>query len=377
MRPKPLYCDFAAATPLDPRVLRAMTPYFSRSYGNPGSLHSFGQDAITALDRARETLAGLMGVTFRDVIFTASATEANNLAIRNMKPGTILIGATEHESVREAAYALRAEGYVVQEIPVRPDGRLDLDAFASLLTDQVTGVSVMHANNETGTIHPIREIGELVRAKTKALFHVDASQSFAFFAVSPAELGADLVTISSQKIYGPKGCGVLAIGKGVSVRPFVFGGGQEFGIRSGTENVPAIVGCAKAAEIAVALRAKEGKRLSALSYSFFKGVSRLFPALRVNGMPFPRKSETALPHIVNVWFPGILAEDLLTRLDRLGVAASSGSACSARAITGSPILEAMYHKEGKRSRESVRFSFGRPTTPASIALLLRRIHQSL
>ena len=281
-----IYLDYAATTPVDPAVLRAMRPYFSEKFGNAGSLHSFGQEAISALDVARETIAASIGADFREIIFAGSATEANNLAIRGVvdklkiinsklqKP-RIIVSAIEHESILETARDLEKKGVDVVYLPVSKTGIVDLKKLATSLNKNTVLVSVMYANNEIGTVQPIKKIAEVIREFKKdhpILFHTDASQAFQFLDCSVAELGVDLMTISSHKIYGPKGAGALYI-KGsnkkstandLSLIPQITGGGQEFGARSGTENIPAIVGFAKAAKLIARSRQVENKRIAEL-----------------------------------------------------------------------------------------------------------------
>ncbi len=269
-----IYLDHAAATPVSPAVLAAMQPYFGRKYGNPGSLHSFGQEAMAAVDAARAKIAQAIGAEFREVVFTASATEANNLALRSAvrqfkiknpklkaRP-KIIISAVEHESVLETAYDLENDGVEVVEIPVDRKGVVDLKALEKELDARTVLVSVMYVNNEIGSVQPIAEISEAIKKWKRAagnpktaypLLHTDAAQAPAYFNCDVARLGADLMTLSSQKINGPKGVGALYIGPirpiGL-IGPMVTGGGQEHGLRSGTENVPGIVGFATAMEAA-------------------------------------------------------------------------------------------------------------------------------
>jgi cysteine desulfurase len=389
MKPR-IYLDHAATTPVDPRVLRAMTPYFSTAYGNPGSLHGFGQDAMAAVDAARESIAHAIGADFREILFTASATEANNLALRGAvrawrarhasvttegRRPRIVIGAIEHEAVHETAEALAREDAVeVVTVPVDAEGFIDPAAVAAALTDDTVIVSIMHGNNEVGTVEPIAAIADAIRAYRKGepsrpwpLFHTDAAQTFSFLSCDVEALGVDMMTLSAHKMYGPKGIGALYIRGGSAAThpaplvPIVTGGGQEFGLRSGTENVPLIVGFAKAATLAATLREKEAKRLTALREYSLRAIKKTVRSAAVNG---PRKGRV-LPHIVNVVIPGVRAEDLITWLDLAGIAVSSGSACRARAIAPSSVIRALGHSEA-RARESIRISMGRGTTEAHI-----------
>ncbi len=363
---KRIYLDYAATTPVDPAVLHAMQPYFSTKFGNPGSLHSFGQEAIGAIDQSRETIARSIGAGFREIIFTGSATEANNLALRgavragdgNRRP-RIIVSAIEHESVLEAARDLERDGVEVIYLPVNRNGAVGLAELKKSLNDRTALVSVMYANNEIGSIQPIAEIAKIIHDHSpKIIFHTDAVQAFQFLDCNVRGLGVDVMTISSHKIYGPKGAGALYVRKGVNIQPITAGGGQEFGLRSGTENAPAIVGFAKAVERADVARKKECTRVAALHRELWRGIKKIYPKTEING-------DAALPNILNIYFPGLAAQDLLTRFDLAGLAVSSGSACRSRAMESSYVIEALgYSKE--RAKSSVRFSLGRPTTTGDI-----------
>ncbi len=409
-----IYLDYAAATPVDLRVRRAMEPFFAGAFGNPGSLHAFGQEAIAAVDRSRGTIARLLGADFREIIFTASATEANNLALRGAFAAArrggfpdagrcpkIIVSAIEHESVMETARALEREGAEMVIAPVDRAGVLDLAAFSRLIDDRTILVSVMQANNEIGTVQPIAEIGRILAAfradgvvrplrgnlprgshpSRWPLFHTDAAQGILFLDASARNLGVDLMTLSSHKLYGPKGAGVLYIAQRGSVdypiAPVVFGGGQEFGLRSGTENVPAVVGFAAAVEIAAAARSKEGKRLKGLRAALWRGIGTFAPDARVNGIVPGRDDAGALPGILNIYFPGCDAGELLTRLDLAGVAVSAGSACAARSPEPSPVIRAIAPSEPVRARASIRFSMGRHSTGGEITRCLKILRQCL
>jgi cysteine desulfurase len=376
-----IYLDYAASTPVDPEVLRAMEPYFMGKFGNPGSLHFFGQEAIAAVDRSRESIARSIGADFRQFIFTGSATEANNLALRgaikkfyevkkaearNIVP-RIIVSTIEHESVLETAKELQGEGVEVVYAPVDARGVVDEKFIKENLTADTVLVSVMYANNEIGTIQPVSAVAKAVKdfrgMGMFPLFHTDAAQAFQFLDCDIRALGADLMTVSAHKIYGPKGIGGLYIKGMKAVRPVTFGGGQEFGLRSGTENVPAIVGFAKAAEIAVAAREKESKRIGGLTEELWQGIKKVTPDAEINGVV---DSNERLPNILNIYFPRRAAQDLLTKFDLAGLAVSSGSACHSRALEASYVIAALgYNIE--RAKASIRFSLGRLTTKAEIA----------
>ncbi len=398
MPSKRLYFDFAAGTPVDPVALRAMQPYFGEQFGNPGSLHSYGQEAVNALDRARETLAAAIGCNFREIVFTASATEANNLAIigtlkkfREEHPEIarprIIISAIEHESVMETVHALgddQRENVEVITLPVDKEGYVDPQQLVGLVDASTVLVSVMYGNNEIGTAEPVAKIVHIVAAlrsegRTFAKAHTDAAQVFQFMPCSVGDLGVDLMTLSAQKIYGPKGAGLLYVRnldtpRTMPLTPLIYGGGQEYGLRSGTENVPAIVGFAKAVELAVKYREKEAARLQKLKEYCWAQIKKTFPKTQVNG-PRPHLSghvSKILPHILNIYLPGHDAQDVITAFDLQSIAVSAGSACSARSLEPSPVIEALgYSKE--RARQSIRVSFGRSTTKGKIIQLVKAL----
>ncbi|HUZ92945.1 MAG TPA: cysteine desulfurase family protein [Candidatus Paceibacterota bacterium] len=408
---KKIYLDYAASTPVDPAVFEAMRPYFSEKFGNPGSLHSFGQEAIAVVDRSRETIAKAIGAEFREIIFTGSATEANNLALRgavnnlrsqisDLKTPRIIISAIEHESVLETARDLEKDGIEVIYLPVDACGAVDMGKLKSSLNERTVLVSIMYANNEIGTIQPIKEIAEIVHGqrangptsqRARPLLHTDAVQAFQFLDCGVNALGVDLMTLSAHKIYGPKGIGALyrRIYDTCLPQAMVTGGGQEFGLRSGTENVPSIAGFAKTVEL---LRSPAnshelaGKKIAALRDRFWVELKKIYPKAEVNGQTANSNPQLAnyrlpitdyrLPNILNVYFPDHLAEDLLAKLDLAGLAVSAGSACRSRAVESSYVLEALgYSKD--RAKRSVRFSFGRPTTEGEIDRALGIVKESL
>lgn len=390
-----IYLDYAATTPVDQVVLRATQPYFSKKFGNAGSLHSFGQEVVSALDASRETIASLLGVGFQEIVFTSSATEANNLALggavekwrrvhRGARKPRIIISAIEHESVSETARLLEKEGVDVAILPVDASGVAEGGRLKELLNNETVIVSIMYANNETGVIQPIAQLAEIVREFREShgdprwpVFHTDAVQAFQFLDCNPLSLGVDLMTISSHKIYGPKGAGALYVkGSGFTLQnndiliPATTGGGQEFGLRSGTENIPAIVGFSKAATLVFGSRGASSRRIATLRAELLRGIKKICRGAEMNG------GGPALPNILNVYFPVREAQDLLTRFDRMGLAASSGSACRARAHQASSVLGAMGCSH-ERSRSSIRFSLGRPTTKTEIIRALAVIKKAL
>lgn len=418
-----IYLDNAATTPLDSEVKKAMEPYFDVDYGNPNSLHWFGQQARAAVDEARETIATAIGARFREVIFTGSATEANNLALRGAikkarvtfdalqpgKPMKIIVSSIEHDSILDTANDLEKEGIEVVRIPVNEKGLVDVQQIKNALDDRTVLVSIMYANNETGTIAPIKEIAQVIKTFRERengipyypLFHTDAVQAFQFLPCDVNDLGVDLTTLSAHKIYGPKGAGALYARTMDSVThmhddrmyiisPRISGGGQEFGMRSGTENVPAIVGFGKAVEMVGARREDESKRLLQLQERLWEGIQDFFPDAILNGEGMDSRfhgndrkengngtgTRLSLPNILNVYFPGHRGGELLIALDLQGVAVSSGSACAARSAMPSHVLSAMGF-DNERAGGSLRFSLGRHTTEAEIDVTVAALRKVL
>ncbi|MGC9611050.1 MAG: cysteine desulfurase family protein [Minisyncoccia bacterium] len=376
MKPKRIYLDYAASTPVAPEVLKAMAPYWSDKFGNPSSVHSFGQEALSAVDRARETVTKAImrppAGEFREIIFTGSATEANNLALwgtllgaRNFMKGLpkIIVSSIEHESVLQTARDMESAGEIELAIlPVDRNGIVDVKKIEKELNERTILVSVMYVNNEIGSVQPIAEISKIVATyksgKSYPLFHTDAAQAFNYFNCDVNELGVDLMTLSGQKIYGPKGIGALYARnqkqKTYNLKPIITGGGQEFGLRSGTENVPLIVGFAKAVELAEKCRKESAKKVLGLRNYFWKGLKKFYPGAEING-------DSKTLHILNIYFPTEFAGDLLVKLDIAGIAVSAGSACTARAYTPSYVLQAL-NLSPERVRGSLRFSFGKNNT---------------
>ncbi|MCP6720051.1 MAG: cysteine desulfurase [Patescibacteria group bacterium] len=403
---KKIYLDYAATTPIDERVLEAMNAYFTDKFGNPGSLHSFGQEAIAAVDKSRETITGAIGAKFEEIVFTGSATEANNLALRgvvknfNFLPLKIIVSSIEHESVLETARDLEEEDVEVVYLPVSREGFVDLEGLKSSLDERTVLVSIMYANNEVGVIQPVAEISKIVKGfNSKILVHADAVQAFQYLDCDVDELGVDLMTLSAHKIYGPKGVGALYVRNlepetqkslpSRQVDPLITGGGQEFGLRSGTENIPGIVGFARAIELISKhipvdptrdKRELENERIKELRDYFWKGLKKIYPSADTNpeevalgyNLGYNLGQPKYLPNILNVYFPDHLAEDLLIKLDMAGVAVSSSSACRARSTKPSHVLEAL-GLPTKRIKNSIRFSLGRFTDRQEIKEALERI----
>lgn len=389
---KKIYLDYAATTPVDILVEKVMKPYFNRKFGNPSSLHFFGQEALAVIDESRAKIAKNIGADFKEIVFTGSATEANNLVLRgivkNVKQPRIIISAIEHESVLETARDLEKTGVEVIYLPVNRDGIVDLVKLKKSLNERTVLISIMYANNEIGIIQPIAEIMKIIKNFRKInnllfpLLHTDAVQAFQFLDCDVNKLGVDLMTLSAHKIYGPKGIGALYIRQKKEldkktiihnskfIIPNITGGGQEFGLRSGTENVAGIAGFAKAVELAAKNREKENKRIGELSGYFWKEIKKIYPKAKINGPKIGAKNR--LPNILNIYYPDNSAEDLLIKLDLAGVAVSSGSACSSRALSLSHVLKACGFSD-KRIKSSLRFSFGRFTTMAEIKEALKKM----
>jgi cysteine desulfurase len=363
MSVKFVYLDHAATTALRPEVLAAMAPYFAEQFGNPSSQHRWGRQARNALEQARERLAGALGAKRREIVFTGGGTEADNMAVLGRwraacrgpgRPGAIACSAVEHKAVGAAAQCAADEGAELILLGVDEAGRVDLAAVDEAVRARPCVVSVMWANNEVGTIEPVREIGERCRA-AGVVFHTDAVQAFAKVRVRVDETPCDLLSLSAHKVGGPKGIGALYIREGVTVLPLVHGGGQERELRPGTENVAAAVGFAVAAELAAAEQEQSARRLLGLRTRLERGLREIVPEIVVNG-----PSEERLPNIVNVTVPGADQEGLLIGLDLEGVAASGASACQSGAIKPSHVLAAMGRIRGGDA--SVRLSLGHTTT---------------
>ncbi len=362
-----IYLDNNATTPLDERVLEAMMPYLKESYGNPSSsTHAFGWTAEAAVDVAREELAEAIGASPEEVFFTSGATEADNWALCGMlDPGDhLIVSATEHEAVLETARHLARCGVGVTVLPVDRFGVASPEALREEITPETALVSVMLANNETGTLNPVRELAEAAH-EAGVPFHIDAAQALGKVPVDAAELGADLMSLSAHKCYGPKGVGALYVRRrpprGVRrarPEPLLRGGGQERGMRSGTLNVPAIVGFGRAATLAAEALPEEAERVSRLRDTLWEGISSGVPGARPNGHP-----DCRLPNTLNVSLPGVVAGELLAALP--DVAASAGSACASSEPEASHVLRAMGLDEAL-ALSSLRFGLGRFTTEEEV-----------
>ena len=370
---KRIYLDHSATTPVDPEVATLMMTYYTEKYGNPSSVHSFGREAKQALEQARSQVAELIGATPSEVTFTSGGTEADNLAILGTadalrkKGKHIITSCIEHHAVLETCEYLEKNGFDLTIIPVDEEGILSLEEVRKAIRPDTILISVMHANNEVGSIQPIAEIGKLAR-EHGITFHVDAVQSLGKIPIDVQEMNIDLLTVSSHKIYGPKGVGALYIRKGVRVMPLVHGGGQEKKRRSGTENTPGIIGFGKACELAGQRMAEDAEHQEKLRDKLMNGILERIDYVKVNG-PL---GKDRLPNNVNVSIQFVEGESLLLSLDMLGVAASSGSACTSGSLDPSHVLLAMglIHEI---AHGSLRFSLGRQNTEEEIDYVLEQL----
>jgi cysteine desulfurase len=367
-----IYLDHAATTPVHPDVLEAMLPYFSDAGHNPSSLHAEGRRARAALDFARDRVASALDVARKEITFVGSGSEANNQAIigtsrlHRDRGRHIVSTQIEHHAVLHALDALRDEGFDVTLLPVDERGLVDPQSFTGALRDDTVLATVMFANNEIGVLQPIAELAAAAR-KRGVLFHTDAIQGVGLNPIAPRELGVDLLSLSAHKFYGPKGVGVLYVRDGVALAPLVHGGGQEFGRRSGTENVPGIVGLAAALERAVAGQRDRANRVGALRDRLESGILASVDGVRINGAGAPR-----LPNNSNISFEGIDSDALLMQLDLAGVAVSAGSACASGALEPSHVLAALAI-DSRWHRGVVRFSLGEATTEEDIERVLELV----
>ncbi len=368
-----VYLDHAATTPLDPAVLEAMLPHLREHYGNPSSVHALGRRARFAVEESREHVAAALGAEPGEVVFTSGGTEANNAALcavmRQAGAGAHLVtSAAEHEAVLQPAEALAAEGYGVTVLQPQRHGAVTPAQVEAALTERTALVSLMHANNELGTLTPIREVAALCRARG-VLLHCDAVQTAGLLALDVHDLGADLVSLSGHKIYGPKGVGVLYVRGGVELAPHVRGGAQERGRRGGTENVAAIAGLAAALARAVEAAGERAARIAALRDRLVRHVREGLPAGRFV-LNTPVEAQPVAPHVVSLTFPPqegqpLDGEMLLLGLDMEGVCASAGSACTSGALEPSHVLRAI-GLERETAPAAVRFSLGKDTTEEDI-----------
>jgi len=369
-----IYMDYHATTPVDPEVFAAMAPWFTQEFGNPASQqHVFGWRAREAVEAAREQVAALVGATAREIVFTSGATESNNLALKGVarlfreRGDHILTVATEHRAVLDPCARLEREGFHVTRLPVGSDGLVDPDDVARALGDRTVLLSVMHANNEIGVVQPLAELGRLAKRRG-VFFHSDAAQSAGKVPLDVQALGLDLVSLSAHKLYGPKGVGALYVRRRdprVRLLPELDGGGHERGLRSGTPNVPGIVGFGAACALAARLREDEAARLLALRERLRTGIVAALPEVRLNGHPTQR-----LPGNLNLAFAGVEGESVL--LGMADVALSSGSACTSASLEPSHVLKAIGLPDDL-AHGSLRFGLGRFTTEDEVDTVVARV----
>jgi cysteine desulfurase len=363
---KRIYLDHTATTPLDPLVFEAMSPYFIEKYGNASSIHRYGQDAKAAIEESREVVAKLIGAKPAEIVFVGSGTESDNMALKgaalHMKragKNHIITTKVEHHAVLETCEYLAENGFQVTFLNVDEYGTIDPEVVRKAITYNTGLISIMHVNNEVGSINPIAEVGEIAK-ENGIIFHTDAVQAFGKIPVNVKDLHVDLLAITAHKLYGPKGIGALYIRRGVVVEKLLHGGGQEWGKRASTESVPLIVGFAKAAEIASGLMDSDWKRLNQLKLYLTEEIKKKYPFAIFNGHP-----KDNIPNIVSVSFDDskikVDGEALILGLDLEGVAVSSGSACASGSVKPSHVLLAMGRSK-ETAKATVRFSTGRRTT---------------
>ena len=367
--------DYAATTPVDPRVLKAMTPYFTQKYGNTMSLHKQGREAKTALENSRTTIASLMNAQPNELIFTGSATEANNTALKgiayaNKNKGKHIITSTiEHSSILEPAQWLEKQGFEITHLPVDKLGLINLNQLENTIRKDTILVSIMHANNEIGTIQEIEKIGQICKEKN-VIFHSDAAQSFGKIPIDTKKMNINLLSVNSHKMYGPKGVGALYIKKGTKIEPLLHGGGHEHKKRSSTVNVAGIVGFAEAAKIQKKEMKSDAEKQTKLRDTLIKELLKIDDS-HLNGHPTKR-----LPNNANLWFAYIEGESLLLQLDMDGISASTGSACSSDSLEPSHVLLAIGLKP-QEAHGSLRLSLGKYTTKEDIDHVLEAVPKAV
>ncbi len=370
MTPKrQVYLDHAATTPVHPEVFQEMRIVLETHFGNPSSLHFYGRAVKQRLEIARERVARLLNAEHEEIYFTSGGTEADNLAIIGTawalqgRGRHIITSTIEHHAVLDTCEMLSQNGFDVTFLPVDQYGMVDIDELRRAIRPDTILITIMHANNEIGTIQPIEEIGKIAK-EYEILFHTDAVQTAGYLPINVDELGVDLLSLSAHKIYGPKGAGALYVREGTPLEPLLHGGGQERNKRPGTENIPGIVGLGKAAELAAKEHAAESRRYRRLCEKLIQGIRERIPGTRLNGHPKKR-----LPHNVNVTIEGTKGECLLTGLDQRGIAVSTGSACSSGSSQLSHVLEAI-GLTPENGAGTIRMTVGRSTTEGDIDYVL-------
>lgn len=378
---KSIYFDYAASTPIDPLVLKSMIPILEKYYANTMSIHSLGQEAKDLLEKAREGFAKLLKVSAGEIIFTGNASEANNFVLKGIANAHknlgnhIIVSNIEHPCVLNSARWLERSGYKVDYLSVDKNGIVNLDELKSLINDSTILVSIMHVNNEIGVIEPIDKIGKLINTikenrqkrniETPIFFHTDASQSFGKVEININKIGCDMLTLSSHKMYGPKGAGLLYIKRGTKITPLIHGGGQEFGFRSSTVNLPAVFGFYKAAEIAIKRQKQDWQKALKLKTKIVKTLQTKLPNCYLNGA-----LNTQVPQIISIRFDYIEGESLVYLLDNNNICASSASACASLSLSPSHVLLALGFKP-EQAHGTIRLSIGRFTTNEEVNYLLK------
>ncbi len=364
-----VYLDHNATTPTHPEVVKAILPYYKEVFGNASSVHQFGQQARKAIDEAREKIANFIGASPKEIVFTSGGTEADNFALKgvayaNEKKGKhIITSSMEHHAVLNPCKYLEKKGFKVTYLPVDKYGLVDPEEVRRAITKETILISIIHANNEVGTIEPVTEIGKIAK-EIGIYFHTDAVQTVGKIPVNVNELNIDLLSLSGHKIYGPKGIGVLYIRKGTRIQPLIQGGHHEKNRRAGTENVPAIVGLGKTIEIAKATMEKESMRLTNLRNRLCSGIGEKIDYVRLNGHPGKR-----LPNTLNMSFEFVEGESMILNLDLKGIAVSTGSACTSGSLEPSHVLKAM-RVDPAVAQGSIRFSLGKDNTEEDIDYVL-------
>ena len=373
-----IYMDYAATTPVRPEVVEAMLPFFSESFGNPSSIYEMAQQSRGAVDRSRRAIARALGCRTSEIVFTSGGTESDNAAVKGVATALRNIGnhvitsSIEHHAVLHACHQLEQFGFDVTYLPVDEFGLIDPEDVARAVTERTTLVSVMLANNEIGTIEPVSEIAAAVQREARRIgrkiyVHTDAVQAMGAIDVNVRDLGVDLLSLSGHKLHGPKGVGALYIRRGTPFEPLIQGGGQERERRSGTENVPAIVGLAEAVRLAELERSETSRRLTALRDRIISGIHERIPDAKLNGHPLRR-----LPNNVNVSFERVEGEPILLGLDFAGICASSGSACSSASLEPSHVLTAI-GLPADLAQGSLRITIGRDTTDEDVDYMIETL----
>lgn len=367
-----IYLDNAATTPVDPEVYKSMKPYFSKEYGNPSTIYRLGRHNHAAIEEAREKVSSFIGADPKEIVFTSCGTESDNFALKGVafankeKGNHIITTAIEHHAVLEPCHFLEKQGFEVTYIPVDKNGMVDPKEVEKAIKPQTILISVMHANNEIGTIQPVAEIGEIAK-KNKIYMHTDAVQTVGHIPVNVDDLNVDLLALSAHKFYGPKGVGALYIRRGTKMVSLLQGGDQERRRRAGTENVAGIIGLAKALEISIEEIEQTSRRVTVLRDKLIKGLMENVEYTRLNGHPTKR-----LPNNVNIGFEFIEGESILLNFDQLGIYASTGSACSSATLEPSHVLLAI-GRPHELAHGSIRMTLGKYTTEEDIDTVIKEL----